>query len=89
MKNNLKIFLDVLLGPFRSIMYFLTGHESYTVCPSPPKEEKKKNPYELVYWNADWSESKTRRNNKKYWEWEMKYNGFKPQNIRNGHNNKQ
>lgn len=35
------------------------------------------NPYKLYYWRSGWSESKTRKNNTKYWEWEIKYNGFK------------
>lgn len=38
---------------------------------------RKPNPYQLVYWRSDWSESKTSRNNAKYWEWEIKHNGFR------------
>ena len=35
------------------------------------------NPYKLVWYNADWSKTKTEKNNAKYWEWEIMYNGFK------------
>lgn len=38
---------------------------------------EKKNPYVLVAYRSDWSEAKTRKNNTKFWEWEIKYNGFK------------
>lgn len=37
----------------------------------------KKNPYTLVFYRSDWSEGKTRRNNTKYWEWEIKHNGLR------------
>jgi hypothetical protein len=38
---------------------------------------RKPNPYQLVYWRSDWSESKTRRNNAKYWEFEIEHNGLR------------
>ena len=38
---------------------------------------RKLNPYQLVYWRSDWSESKTRRNNTKYWEFEIQHNGLR------------
>ena len=38
---------------------------------------RKSNPYQLVYWRSDWSESKTRRNNAKYWEFEIEHNGLR------------
>jgi hypothetical protein len=41
-----------------------------------PDVADKSNPYSLVWYNADWSEKKTALNNAKYWEWEVKYNGF-------------
>lgn len=37
----------------------------------------KVNPYTLVWYRADWSKTKTEKNNAKYWEWEIMYNGFK------------
>ena len=37
----------------------------------------KANPYTLVWYRADWSKTKTEKNNTKYWEWEIMYNGFK------------
>ena len=37
----------------------------------------KANPYTLVWYRADWSKTKTEKNNAKYWEWEIMYNGFK------------
>ena len=42
---------------------------------------KTKNPYELVYYNASWSQAKTQKNNNNYWDWEIKYNGFIPENT--------
>lgn len=40
--------------------------------------ENKQNPYKLVWYRADWSTKKTEENNRKYWEWEIKYNNFNP-----------
>jgi hypothetical protein len=37
----------------------------------------KVNPYTLVWYRADWSKTKTEKNNAKYWEWEIMHNGFK------------
>lgn len=37
----------------------------------------KANPYTLVWYRADWDKMKTEKNNAKYWEWEIMYNGFK------------
>ena len=37
----------------------------------------KVNPYTLVWYKADWNKTKTEKNNAKYWEWEIIYNGFK------------
>lgn len=45
-------------------------------------KEKKTNPYQLVWYRADWSDAKVKKNNTKYWEWEMKYNNFVPSNSR-------
>lgn len=39
--------------------------------------EPKPNPYSLVWYRSDWSESKTAKNNARYWEWEIVHNGFK------------
>ena len=41
------------------------------------KPTSKTNPYNLVWYQAGWSEKKTTENNKKYWLWEIKHNGFK------------
>lgn len=38
---------------------------------------EKTNPYTLVWYRSDWSKTKTEKNNAKYWEWEIMYNGFK------------
>lgn len=38
---------------------------------------RKPNPYKLVWYRADWSKTKTEKNNAKYWEWEIVHNGFK------------
>ena len=39
------------------------------------------NPYKLVAYRADWSQRKTDINNKNFWEWEIKYNGFRVPKI--------
>lgn len=39
---------------------------------------KKQNPYTLLWYRKGWSENKVKKNNSKYWEWEMIHNGFKP-----------
>lgn len=40
--------------------------------------KKKKNPYMLIWYRKGWSENKIARNNKKYWQWEIDHNGFRP-----------
>lgn len=37
-----------------------------------------KNPYTLIWWKSGWSLSKIKKNNTKFWQWEIKNNGFKP-----------
>ena len=37
----------------------------------------KVNPYNLVWYRAGWSKTRTEKNNAKYWEWEILYNGLK------------
>ncbi len=39
---------------------------------------KKQNPYILIWYRKGWSENKVKKNNSKYWEWEMIHSGFKP-----------
>jgi len=39
--------------------------------------EPKSNPYSLVWYRSDWSESRTAKNNARYWQWEIEHNGFK------------
>ncbi len=46
------------------------------------KEVKEKNPYELVWYREGWPEKKIKKNNTKYWEWEIKYNNFIPSNTK-------
>ncbi len=38
---------------------------------------RKPNPYQLVWYKQGWSENRVRKNNSKYWEWEIVHNGFK------------
>jgi hypothetical protein len=35
------------------------------------------NPYQLIWYKQRWSEKRIRKNNSKYWEWEIVHNGFK------------
>lgn len=42
---------------------------------------KKFNPYGLIHYSRDWSQKKIDKNNKNYWDWEIKYNGFTPPNC--------
>ena len=42
-----------------------------------PKETPK-NPYNLVWYDSKMSKNQIKKNNTKYWEWEIKYNNFKP-----------
>jgi len=37
----------------------------------------KPNPYQLVWYKQGWSENRVRKNNSKYWEWEIVHNGFR------------
>ncbi len=39
--------------------------------------EKKKNPYTLIWWDSKMTQKQIEQNNTKFWEWEIKYNGFK------------
>lgn len=41
----------------------------------------KENPYKLTWFNADWTDKQTAKNNQNHWDWEMKYNGFIPPNV--------
>ena len=38
---------------------------------------RKPNPYQLVWYRQGWSKNTVRKNNSKYWEWEIVHNGFK------------
>ena len=38
---------------------------------------RKSNPYQLIWYKQGWSENRVRKNNSKYWEWEIVHNGFK------------
>jgi hypothetical protein len=74
----MKQLLDIFLFPFRCIMRFIdmTGID-YPELPKRPE-----NPYELIWYRQGWSDKRVAKNNTKYWEWEMKYNNFQPQNIK-------
>ncbi len=41
------------------------------------KKQRKPNPYKLVYWRIDWSDSKTKKNNANYWKFEIEVNGLR------------
>ena len=38
---------------------------------------RKPNPYQLVWYKQGWSENRVRKNNSKYWEWEIVHNGLR------------
>lgn len=39
---------------------------------------EKKNPFTLYWFKAEWSQKRIEQNNKRYWDWEIKHNGFEP-----------
>ena len=39
----------------------------------------KKNPYQLVWYKASWSKTRTEKNNAKYWQFEIEHNNCKLQ----------
>jgi len=39
--------------------------------------DSNKNPYTLKWYDSKMTQTEIAVNNKKYWEWEIKYNGFK------------
>lgn len=43
-------------------------------------DDKKKNPYSLIWYKEGWSQNKINKNNLNYWDWERKNNGFVPPN---------
>jgi len=51
------------------------GHEANTMLAA--VRDKKKNPFQLIWYKAEWSEARTAKNNQKFWEWEIKHNGFR------------
>lgn len=40
-----------------------------------------KNPYQLTHYKQGWSKTRTEKNNKKYWLWEILHNNFRPNFI--------
>lgn len=38
----------------------------------------KENPYTLIWFHYKMSEKQIAANNKKFWDWEIKHNGFDP-----------
>ena len=38
---------------------------------------RKANPYQLIWYKQGWSTNRVKKNNSKYWEWEIVHNGFK------------
>lgn len=52
--------------------------ESPTITEFTDNLIKKRNPYNLIWYKKGWSDKKISENNKKYWDFEIKHNGFKP-----------
>lgn len=42
------------------------------------EKERKTNPYQLIWYKQGWSQTKVRKNNDKYWKFEIEHNGFRP-----------
>ena len=40
-------------------------------------KQRKPNPYQLIWYKQGWSTNRVKKNNSKYWEWEIVHNGFK------------
>jgi len=38
--------------------------------------DKKPNPYELIWYKQGWSKTRTKKNNAKYWKFEIEHNGL-------------
>jgi len=38
---------------------------------------RKPNPYQLVWYNAKWSKTRTEKNNDKYWQFEIEHNSMR------------
>ena len=38
---------------------------------------RKSNPYQLIWYKQGWSENRVRKNNSKYWEFEIEHNGLR------------
>lgn len=61
------------------IKFFSFFKKNTPIKPHPIEPpSKSKNPYELIYYKQEWSAKRTRKNNDKFWEWEILNNGFKP-----------
>ena len=75
----MKDLIHILLQPIRMI-WNIFDHKAHNIHNL--KEVKEKNPYELVWYREGWSEKKIKKNNTKYWEWEIKYNNFVPSNTK-------
>ena len=46
-------------------------------CQTPVSGSASRNPYQLVWYKRGWSTNKVKKNNSKYWKWEIAHNGFK------------
>lgn len=77
-QHNFKIFTVSGIDKGKVMPATQGETKSYKVYTKCNKKIELKNPYQLTYYNRDWSEKQTAINNTKYWKWEMEHNNFKP-----------
>lgn len=69
--------LTKLFGVVKSKINSLYGKRNTNKEGTTDNPPRKTNPYELIWYKQGWSKSRIARNNSKYWEFEVKYNGLK------------
>ena len=75
----MKHLINVFLQPLR-MMWNIFDNKAHNIHNL--KEVKSNNPYQLIWYKEGWSEKKIRKNNTKFWEWEIKKNNFVPSNFK-------
>jgi hypothetical protein len=72
----MKNIINTLLYPLRMI-WNIFDNEAHNI-----HNIQNKNPYQLIWYKQGWSQKKIKKNNSKYWEWEIKKNNFVPPNTK-------
>lgn len=50
---------------------------SFCQTPVSGSASRKPNPYEIIWYKAGWSKTRTEKNNAKYWQFEIEHNGLR------------